>query len=306
MKNILVNFSSNLGDTVLGLKVLDRLRANYPQNKITAIASAKTQELLNRITSLDKVILYNKSWPIKDKLKFVLSLRGQYSLIADLKNSGLPIMLGIRKHTPFIRLKNPNQHVRDDYLELVKKIAPKEEYLASEIKLFDDEIIKLHSLKLPSAIFIALSSRSSLKAYPYEYLKELIELLTKIYTVVIVGDNQEVKFYADLLTLPGVVNLVGKTKIFELFYLLKNYCRCLVCVDSAILHIASYLNLPIVALFGPTSDKRYGPWSDKSIVLKNTLLNCTPCSQAQCPNHNHTCMNISADLIKEAIEKLIL
>ena len=59
--------------------------------------------------------------------------------------------------------------------------------------------------------------------------------------------------------------------------------------DSGLLHVASALNRPVVALYGPTDPDHAPPFSDlaRSMSLR---LPCAPCRQRECPLGHHDCM----------------
>ena len=59
--------------------------------------------------------------------------------------------------------------------------------------------------------------------------------------------------------------------------------------DSGLLHVASALNRPVIALYGPTNPDHAPPFSDvkKSLSLR---LSCAPCCQRVCPLGHHACM----------------
>ena len=276
VNKIIINFSTNLGDAIIGLPVLDRLHSNYPQAKISAITSPRTHNFFLGNSLIDEVILFDKSWKLGAKIRFCLYLRGKYDLIADLKNSFLPVALGIWKRTPFYRRAPKDMHATNIYLQLIRKIAPKKESRKSDFILSEDEKNKWQSQNLEKSVFIACSSHSHLKQYPYEYLKEVVRELKSSYNIVILGEERDRQFYKDILTQEKVTNLVGKTTIVEAFYLLKNYAQLLLCVDSGLMHMASYVNLPVVALFGPTKSIAYGPWSKRSVVLESKDLTPVP------------------------------
>ena len=99
-------------------------------------------------------------------------------------------------------------------------------------------------------------------------MKEVVTELTFKHQVVILGVTKDRSFYKDILDLKGVLDLVGKTGMDEVYFLLKNYARLILCVDSSIMHLASYLNLPTVALFGISNQQRYRPWLKNSLVLR--------------------------------------
>jgi len=304
MNKILINFPTNIGDRILGLPVLDRARANYPDGKITAIASHHTREFLLRNNFIDEVVVFDKLWKMKQKWKFCLSLRKKYNIIIDLKNSFLPVLLGIRERTPFLRRYPRNMHITEKYLAFTGNILKDKERPRSSFALTDKEIEKWTEQKIPSSIFIACSSRSRLKRYAYECLKSVVQELSLILPLVILGDKSDSGYYKDILKEDNVIDLVGKTSMSEVFYLLGNYACCLLCVDSSILHAGSYLNLPVAALFGPTYPDRFRPRSKGSVVLWKRNLPCVPCGMPVCENDSE-CMRIAPSRVVWAVRKIL-
>jgi len=63
-----------------------------------------------------------------------------------------------------------------------------------------------------------------------------------------------------------LVNVGGKMSLPLLAALLK-LCKFYVGVDSAPMHMAAALNVPQVALFGPSWVQEWRPWSDKATVI---------------------------------------
>lgn len=121
-KGILINFPTNIGDTILSLPVLDRVKFNYPWDKITAVVSSKTKELLSRSSFIDEIILFDKSWTKREKRNFAFDLRGKYKVVVDLKNSLLPLVIGSKVRTPFIRFFPKSMHAKDRHISLIKKL----------------------------------------------------------------------------------------------------------------------------------------------------------------------------------------
>ena len=303
VSSIIINFPTNIGDVILALPVLDRLRGTYQESRITVIVSVHTRDFLIRNRNIDEVVLFDKTWKIRQKMRFSLSLRRKYDLMVDLKNSFLPVIIGSRVRTPFIRMFKKDMHVCLRYLSLIKNMAGTKEKKGAFV-LNKQEIEKCESYKLLPSVFIACSSRSVLKRYHYDNLVRVIDELRKSYPIVVLGEESDVSYYGDILKMDGVISLVGKTKISDLFYLISNYARLVLCVDSSILHISSYLNKPTVAIFGPTSHKVYGPRSDKSVVLRKDVIKCSPCGKSQC-NLDIECMKIEPDKVIKAVKQLI-
>lgn len=302
---ILINFPTNIGDTILALPSLDLIKGSYPQAKITAIATSNTQDFLKRHYFLDEVVLYNKQWPLREKIRFCLSLKNKYQLIVDFKNSLLPIILGVKRRTPFIRRKRffSKIHSKDRYINLVAHLLKEKRVKKGEFFLEEGEKKKWDSLELNKAIFVATSSRSSLKVYPQENLREVIASLSKKFLIVLIGEKEEKDYYQGVSLFNNIINLVGQTTIFDIYYLLKKFALLLLSVDTSILHLGSYLNVPIVALFGPTSHFQFGPWSDKSLVLFNKEIKCRPCELSTC-KFNYECMRgiNPQDVVKAVLE----
>jgi heptosyltransferase II len=81
-------------------------------------------------------------------------------------------------------------------------------------------------------------------------------------------------------------------------------CRLLVSTDSGPRHIAAALEVPVVALFGPTDPRWSGNGHAREIALKLSL-NCQPCSQRTCPLEHHRCMrDLQPEIVLAAVRRL--
>jgi ADP-heptose:LPS heptosyltransferase len=80
------------------------------------------------------------------------------------------------------------------------------------------------------------------------------------------------------------VDLAGATSIGQLPALLSQ-AAALVTNDSGPMHIAAAVKTPVVALFGPTSAQRTGPYGAGHRVLSADVA-CRPCFSRTCRNTN--------------------
>jgi heptosyltransferase-2 len=87
----------------------------------------------------------------------------------------------------------------------------------------------------------------------------------------------------------GMLNLSGQTSLDDAITLLAR-ATAVVANDSGLLHVASALNRPVVALYGSTDPDYAPPLSDLARTV-SLRLPCSPCRQRECPLGHHDCMN---------------
>ena len=79
----------------------------------------------------------------------------------------------------------------------------------------------------------------------------------------------------DLTEVLGIVNFSGKTSISETGKVLSQL-DLFVTTDTGCMHIADALDVPLIALFGPTLTHKNAPVGKRSWFLKSEIL-CAPC-----------------------------
>jgi lipopolysaccharide heptosyltransferase I len=100
---------------------------------------------------------------------------------------------------------------------------------------------------------------------------------------------------------PRVHNLMGKTSLPGMIELLRA-SSVMLTNDSGPMHIAAALELPTVALFGPTDPTLTGPYGDRHHVLQSQV-DCAPCFKRECPLPKQLCRN---DVVSSAAVARIL
>jgi len=70
-------------------------------------------------------------------------------------------------------------------------------------------------------------------------------------------------------------DFTGRLSFCETAYVLS-YVDILITTDTAVMHLADLMGIPLVAIFGPTSISKNGPRSQNSLVLTSGA-NCAPC-----------------------------
>ncbi|PIU42085.1 MAG: hypothetical protein COS99_02065 [Candidatus Omnitrophica bacterium CG07_land_8_20_14_0_80_42_15] len=141
------------------------------------------------------------------------------------------------------------------------------------------------------------------KCWPIERFAALMERISKKYksNIIVIGGSSEKDLVAVLkaASKASFIDAVGKTNIKQLAALLKR-CRLFVGGDSGVMHIASAVNTPIVAIWG--GHNKMSHWrpltGDAVVVYKD--IECRPCGLAKC-DHLRCLKLISVDDVFEGI-----
>ena len=164
----------------------------------------------------------------------------------------------------------------------------------------------------PLRVGLVLGTSWATKEWPQEKWYSLIKSLQYRANFVCLGGPKEATQYKpliDSLTVDGLdkimLNMLGKTTLQEVGALIES-CDVVVTADTGSLHIALALNKPVVALFGPTDPKLWGPLTGNFKVLVNDELDCLGCRKRRCPKPDQYCMSgIDSVRVKKAIFELI-
>ena len=83
------------------------------------------------------------------------------------------------------------------------------------------------------------------------------------------GDESDVK-QATASSMKETVHVVGPVSIRRTAALLSE-CSLCICNDSGIMHMAACMGVPTVGIFGPTDEKRNGPYGQKTLVIRKPM-----------------------------------
>lgn len=335
-KNIIVRMPNWLGDLVMATPVLEDLRKKWPQASITAMCQSNVAALLQNNPHVNHIYSYKKpsGWihrsqhlPIIEKLQF-----GDYDLGLLLTNSfssawwfwrgNVNNRIGfatnmrsilLNKAVPFPKQKE-TQHLVLTYKALLEPMGiptsntPPRLYISSQEaqeanKLLEACNIDSHQILVginPGAAY------GSAKCWLPERFRAVTERLLQNPRIAVLyfGDNAGAPLVTEICQglENRVINLAGKTSVRELLALIQK-CSVVLTNDSGPMHITSALDVPLVALFGSTSDVKTGPYRGGIVIHKH--VDCSPCYKRVCPIDFRCMKRIESDEVYEAIMRQI-
>jgi len=123
------------------------------------------------------------------------------------------------------------------------------------------------------------------------------------------GGKQEKELNEEIYSCSKSNTTVVKNTLFFQSAALIERCKVFICGDTGLMHTASALNVPVIAIFGPTNSVYTCPLNPGSVVVKKDYP-CIPCYEySRTPLYcdqekQYKCMeDISLNEVKEILDK---
>lgn len=325
---ILLRLPTWLGDAVMATPTIELLKSHYPQASFTLVGSDASIGLFEYKDHPYRLFV-DKSKQAKNRFFATYRLAkkvGQHDIAITFQNNFYSALLLFFTKTP-CRIgyaKELRSLLLTHAFPQLSSIHQVERYLHLLLALHISipKHPKLHLVCTPDTrgkkIRIGINAGAaygSAKRWCEAYFIEvMLTLLEKDYEVILYGgksetmaNNRIVSALKSLSSIKNLVDLTAKTNIQELISSIASLDLFLT-NDSGPMHIASSLNIPIIALFGPTDSQETSPYNTQAArILINKNLPCAPCKKRECPLKHHQCMkSITPDEVLHQIDKIIL
>lgn len=336
-KNIIVRMPNWLGDLVMATPILHDLRQRWPKASITAMCQSNVAALLQHDPNISEVYSFKKpsGWiRRRQHLDIIERIRqGEYDLGVLLTNSfssawwfwrgnvenrigfaGNLRSLLLNKALSFPKNKE-KQHLVLTYKALLEPMGiptsntPPHLYVTASEQHTAKELLTNEHISPETHTIIGINPGAafgSAKCWLPERFREVtLKLLENPRNAVVYfGDPTGAPLVASICQGMDerVVNLAGKTSLRELLALILQ-CSAFLTNDSGPMHIASALEVPLVALFGSTSDVKTGPYGGGTVIHKH--VECSPCYKRECPIDFRCMKRIGVDEVYESIINII-
>jgi lipopolysaccharide heptosyltransferase II len=314
VKRILVITLSNIGDIILTTPVIRALADEFPDARIDVMTGPKGKEIFEKDPAVFKLIIYDKRMPMAEKRRLQLKLKKlQYDLVADLKNTIFPLLIGPKYRTATIqRFPKSVVHSSSRHLHRLKSMGiecANEKsyiYIPKEDEDYVSNMIRKEGIGSPMVVVNA-GAKSHLKRWTAEGFAGLSDriIMECGAEVVFIGTDEDRDVVANIIKMMKnrPHDIVGRTNLRQLASLLKR-SSLVITNDSAPLHLACAVGAKVLALFGPTDPKIYGPTGEFDVSINKKLF-CSPCEKAVCA-HNYECMkSIKADEVFDAARMML-
>jgi lipopolysaccharide heptosyltransferase I len=308
---ILLIKPSSLGDIVHTLPVVSAIKAQWPGVHLTWVVKRRWAELVCRVDGVDRV------WPVDDGavnwVKQGWALRAErFDLAVDLQGlfrsgavawlSGVPLRIGFangREGSPWFyttRVPVPalEMHAVDRYLLVAGAMGARLQGSPQfRFNVLDEDRTIVRNILSEQGISVDqpwvamnVSARWPTKRWP---LSAFAAVLDRLHgegrgPVVVIGsaeDRSDAEALRAVTTTP-FIDLAGAVPLGCLPALLSK-AAAMITNDSGPMHIAAAVGVPVVALFGPTSEVRTGPYGAGHRVLTSSVP-CRPCFSRVCHN----------------------
>jgi heptosyltransferase I len=303
---ILIVKPSSLGDVIHSLPFLNAVKTCFPKSEIHWVIAKgfegilESHPMINKLWVIDKDSWKNiqnvKSTIQEIKVLFKKLKQEKYDLAVDLQgllrsgvltgSTGAPVRIGFREaregSNVFYTHKvagGKNIHAVDRYLKIAAFLGCN----ISEVRFplyFNSSLITHHSSLPEDYAVIVPGARWKTKIWPAEKFGKIASLLPV--GSIIVGSKSDKAIADEIVSLSGgrAVSLAGKTNLRELMAVISR-AKFIISNDSGPMHIAAALNVPVIALFGPTDPFRTGPYGKGHTIIREDI-HCSPCFRKSC------------------------
>ncbi len=293
-----------MGDVLRTTPLLRELRRALPNAKIDYLVGEYAKPVLEGNPNIDEIIgmggkLYGIS--ISTLIGFYkmsrIIRRRRYDLIINLEphylsqlfalSCGIPISIGWDRYGEGFSLNNKveydgSSNEIEKGLELMKFFGVKSKdtrldlYLSKHDIESADRFVRRYKLKNRAVIGMAPGASKNEMAeeaqrrWPIENYREISKRLVRMgYYLIFFGgkyDRGLIRQAVRGLDKNSYTDTSGKTTIKEAAALIGR-CNLFIAHDSGPMHIAAAMNVPIIAMFGPTSPRRAAPMTKDSYIL---------------------------------------
>lgn len=314
-----------VGDTIVLSAMVTEIKRAISKADITVICSKNNAAMVRTLPDIDKIEVFVMKEPCQS-LKRIKDL-GHYDLVLDFGpwpriNAIIAWKLSADFKVGFYRSDTHRHYIYDAKVEHSDKLHEIENYRnilrsagIEPVGILPDLRTKQY-IRNDSYVVFHLFPGGAMdlqRRWSNERWRELAGEIHKKYGTKILlsggpADSEEAAQVCAKLTSQGIPaeNIAGKYSLADMASILQ-YAKLVVSVNTGIMHYAAAVGVPLVAIHGATSEVRWGPLSNNSVVVKSSPA-CQPCIslgfESNCTKP--ICMEqVTVNMVMDAVEKVL-
>lgn len=314
VKRILLIKFWGIGNIFMILPSIHALRKTYPDASIDFLTLEVNREALDTLGAVDRIVTISTSTIsafIGTWKRSVSGLRNNdYDIVIDFEQFArfsalVSFQIGARNVIGFNTggqhrgslytlpvPYNNNIHITRSFYALAcsagcgsSSVFPRTEFARLDnLRRRGHELLAGYGIgndELTLVMHVGTSDNFSERRWPPERYAELAELLIRTYhmRVVFTGLEDESPLVRETMSYlhspEAAVDLSGQLSFGDYFALIA-VADLVISADTAAVHMASLIDVPVIGLYGPNIPDLYGPWGSKGLAIYQQF-DCSPC-----------------------------
>jgi lipopolysaccharide heptosyltransferase II len=320
-RSLIVLAREHIGDLVCTTPALRSLRRLYPDTHISVEVGERAACVLENNPNIDEIILRPRHQGLRRKAEFVRLLRRRrFDLGVILDDSadmplylwlgGVPRRVGLTRKKRFAHLltdpvpyDSEVHEMIDNFRRVVGHLGADIADASPELFIAPEDVQAVDRLLCSAGIraeetLIALHSGASMqpKCWPPERFAELISrlsVLSGVRLLLLGGPQDRLRTEQIVAGMDAAPVVLTETTVMQQAEVQRR-CAVLVTADTGPMHLACATGTPVVALFGPTNPRDFGPGYVPGNVVIRKVAGCPDCSWERCVHANRCMRAISA------------
>ena len=316
---LLVRSSNWLGDAVMSIPAVRAMKNGRPDCRLTVVCQSKLVPLWKEVAEVDDIIsledqsvfstarAIRAAGPFDAAVVFPNSLRSAL----EVRLAAVPLRVGYCGHWRSwllnqIARKRRNsgriEHQATTYLRIAHELGA--DITASRLVRRDSRKAgtgRVHLALCPgaeygpakrwlperfAAVAVAVSAAKSAK---WTLFGPAADAAAGDIVATALGEN--------------AVNRIGKTSLADLMTELQS-CRLLLTNDTGTMHLAAFLGIPTVAIFGSTEPLKTAPLGDRHVIVRHHV-ECSPCFLRECPIDFRCMKAVTVEEVTQAVLSIL-
>lgn len=327
LRILCVRFSS-IGDILLTTPLVRALKRRHPDAELLFVTKRSMAPLVADNPHLTQVLALEPGEPITDFARRVRALGPTHGLDlhGSLRSAALRLLVRCRwsdyskrklARTTLIATKidlyGNHIAVAERYFEAARHLdvhpdgGPPEFFLSTAARERAGRWLAQRGLDAKPFAALAPGAAHATKRWPLAHWQALAERLQRAgYGLLAVGGPEDRDLAGQLGS--TVASAAGECTLQETGACLAR-AAVLVSGDTGVMHMATGVGTPVVALFGPTVEAfGFFPYTQRAVVLERDL-SCRPCSAMgteRCPLGHHRCLDdVLPDQVAAAVARFV-